>query len=573
MIELKGVSYRYKLSPEKEILALDNISLQIEEGEYVAIIGPNGSGKTTLARLLNGLLLPSSGEILVDGLNSKDKEPQGEIRLKASGFAPRRVGMVFQNPDNQIVSTTVEREIAFGLENLALPYEEMRERVERALMDFDLERYRLHPPHKLSGGEKQRVALASVLAMQPKYLVLDEATSLLDSKDRKDFLALIERLSSQGITLIHITQFPEEANLAKRLVVLSEGKIVMDGSPLGIFQRVRELENIGLDAPFNYRMSNLLARKGWLDQGRVYSIEEIADKIAQKIPNPDAEEKTKDETETIIEVENLSFSYAQATPDHKKVLAGVSFKVDKGDLVGLIGPSGSGKSTLVQHLNRLLKPSGGKVIYKGKDINSKNVNLKDIRQKVALTFQFPELQLFAETVFDDIAFGPRNLGLGEEEVRKRVKGSMGILGLDFESFALRSPFSLSEGEKRRVAIAGVLSLNPEVLILDEPTVGLDPQNTRNLKSIIKNLNQNGMTIILVSHNLNLIAEIAQKVILLDQGRIINYCSKQEFFEDLDRLGRLDLEIPPTVYLISKLKEKGVSIIENSYDLEKLVQDA
>ncbi|HEX9917056.1 MAG TPA: energy-coupling factor transporter ATPase, partial [candidate division Zixibacteria bacterium] len=426
---------------------------------------------------------------------------------------------------------------------------------------------------KLSGGEKQRVALASVLAMQPKYLVLDEATSLLDSKDRKDFLALIERLSSQGITLIHITQFPEEANLAKRLVVLSEGKIVMDGSPLGIFQRVRELENIGLDAPFNYRMSNLLARKGWLDQGRVYSIEEIADKIAQKIPNPDAEEKTKDETETIIEVENLSFSYAQATPDHKKVLAGVSFKVDKGDLVGLIGPSGSGKSTLVQHLNRLLKPSGGKVIYKGKDINSKNVNLKDIRQKVALTFQFPELQLFAETVFDDIAFGPRNLGLGEEEVRKRVKGSMGILGLDFESFALRSPFSLSEGEKRRVAIAGVLSLNPEVLILDEPTVGLDPQNTRNLKSIIKNLNQNGMTIILVSHNLNLIAEIAQKVILLDQGRIINYCSKQEFFEDLDRLGRLDLEIPPTVYLISKLKEKGVSIIENSYDLEKLVQDA
>ncbi|MCJ7509105.1 MAG: energy-coupling factor transporter ATPase, partial [candidate division Zixibacteria bacterium] len=549
----------------KEILALNNINLQIEEGEYITIIGPNGSGKTTLARLLNGLLLPSSGEILVVGLNSKDKEFQREIRLK--------VGMVFQNPDNQIVSTTVEREIAFGLENLALPYEEMSKRVNKALKDFDLEQYRLHPPHKLSGGEKQRVALASVLAMQPKYLVLDEATSLLDSKDRKDFLALMERLSHQGITLIHITQFPEEANLARRLVVLSNSKIVMDGSPLDIFQKVKELGNIGLDAPFNYRMSNLLARKGWLDQGRVYSIEEIADRIAQKIPNPDMEEKKKDKAETIIEVENLSFSYAQATPDHKKVLDGVGFKIDKGDLVGLIGPSGSGKSTLVQHLNGLLKPSGGKVIYRGKDINSKNVNLKDIRQKIALTFQFPELQLVEETVYDDIAFGPRNLGLDKKEVEKKVKDSMCILGLDFESFAFRSPFSLSEGEKRRVAIAGVLSLNPEVLILDEPTVGLDPQNTKNLKSIIRNLNQNGMTIILVSHNLNLIAEIAQKVILLNQGKIVNYCSKQEFFEDLGRLGKLDLEIPPTVYLVSKLKEKGINVIESSYDLEKLVQDA
>jgi energy-coupling factor transport system ATP-binding protein len=565
MIELKGVSYWYSFSSGQEILALDDISLRIEEGEYIAIIGPNGSGKTTLARLLNGLLLPSSGEILVDGLNSKDKEPQGEIRLK--------VGMVFQNPDNQIVSTTVEREIAFGLENIVLPYEEMRKRVERALENFDLEQYRLHPPHKLSGGEKERLALASVLAMQPKYLVLDEATSLLDSKDRKDFLALIEKLSHQGITLIHITQFPEEANLAKRLVVLSRGKIVMDGFPLDIFQRVGELENIGLGVPFTYKMSNLLARKGWLDQGRVYSIEEIADKIAQKIPNPDAEEKKKEKAETIIEVENLSFSYTQVTTNHKKVLDGVSFRVDKGDLVGLIGPSGSGKSTLVQHLNGLLKPSGGKVVYRGKNINSKKVNLKDIRQKVALTFQFPELQLFEETVYDDIAFGPRNLGLGEEEVRKKVKDSMCILGLDFESFAFRSPFSLSEGEKRRVAIAGVLSLNPEVLILDEPTVGLDPQNTKNLKSIIRNLNQNGMTIILVSHNLNLIAEITQKVILLDRGRIINHCSKQEFFEDLSRLRKLGLEIPPTVYLVSKLKEKGVSIIENSYDLGKLVQDA
>ena len=198
--------------------------------------------------------------------------------------------------------------------------------------------------------------------------------------------------------------------------------------------------------------------------------------------------------------------------------------------------------------------------------------MKKIRQRIALAFQFPELQLFEEKVFDDIAFGPRNLGLDRDEIEKRVKSSMRSLGLDFESFAFRSPFSLSGGEQRKVALAGILALNPEVLILDEPTVGLDPQSTEGLKSVIKNLNQKKMTIILISHNLELVAQITEKIILLSQGKIISYCSKQEFFENLNRLKEFDLEIPASIELISKLREKGVNITESFYDLEKLVQD-
>jgi len=562
MIELKGVSYKYKSSPDKEILALDNINLRIEPGEYVAILGHNGSGKTTLARLLNSLLVPESGEVLIDGLNSTDRNAGRSILLK--------VGMVFQNPDNQLISTTVEREIAFGLENLAVPYEEMKQKVKKALEEFDLIGYRLYPPHKLSGGEKQRVALASVLAMEPDYLILDEPTSLLDSKGKREFLGLIGKLPQKGKAVIHITQFPEESILARRLLVMCGGKIVMDGYPFDILRRVEELEKMGLDVPFDYKMAHLLSKKKLSEESGTFSIKQIAEEIARRVSNPKIKEGRKAGTENIIKVENLSFSFPQSTSDHRKALDDVNLEINSGDLVGLIGPTGSGKSTLVQHLNGLLRPSQGKVFYRNQDINSKNVDLRKIRQKVGLAFQFPELQIFEERVFDDIAFGPKNLGLDKDEIEKRVRDSMESLGLDFEGFAFRSPFSLSGGEQRKVALAGILALNPEVLILDEPTVGLDPQSTRNLKSIIKSINHRGMTIILVSHNLDLIAQIATKVVLLNEGRLIKYCSKQEFFEDTDMLGKFDLDVPPMVRLISQLRNKKVVITEGFFDLEELV---
>ncbi len=253
MIHVENITYRYDGSKAS---GLRGISLTIEAGESVAVMGPNGSGKTTLARCLNALLLPTTGTVSVDGMDTRDCTTLQEIR--------RRVGMVFQNPDNQIVSATVEREIAFGLENLGLPYQELHERVDEMLVRFHLERYRYHSPHYLSGGEKQRLALAAVLAMRPSYLVLDEPTTLLDPKSRWSILNTLDRLGNTAapISTLLITQFPEEALLADRLLVIHEGQLYLDDAPELIFEQTDRLQEIGLDPPVSFLIKETLKRYG-----------------------------------------------------------------------------------------------------------------------------------------------------------------------------------------------------------------------------------------------------------------------------------------------------------------------
>jgi energy-coupling factor transport system ATP-binding protein len=263
MIDIQDISYFYSSEDESSVVAIENISLQIREGEYIAIMGHNSSGKTTLARCLNALLIPQSGKVHVDRLSTGKQENIISIRKK--------VGMVFQNPDNQIVSTTVEREIAFGLENLSVPTETIQQVVTAILERFDLTRYRQYPPHLLSGGEKQRVALASVLAMNPKYLVLDEPTSMLDPKGRRELLELLAEIKSDNaekkttdqVTIILITQFPEEALEADRLIIMDQGKIVRDDAPRIVFQNVKEIKEIGLDVPIEFEIIPLLLKKGF----------------------------------------------------------------------------------------------------------------------------------------------------------------------------------------------------------------------------------------------------------------------------------------------------------------------
>jgi len=276
--------------------------------------------------------------------------------------------------------------------------------------------------------------------------------------------------------------------------------------------------------------------------------------------------RTVDDTAPQISMKKVSYLYDQGLPTARKALDGVNLQIKKGEFVGLIGPTGSGKSTLVQHLNRLLFPTSGEVWIeeinlKDKSAGSKfgSVDLKRIRQKVGLVFQFPELQLFEDTVYHDIAFGPKNLNLSEEEIDSRVRESMEKVGLDFEQFAFRSPFSLSGGEQRKVAIAGILALKPEILILDEPTCGLDAKSTREIKKLLKELNSGGVTIILISHNMDLIAQLAQKIILLDQGKLLAFSDKEEFFKDADRIRAVGLDLPQVVELVWKLREKGIEI--------------
>ena len=607
MIELKKVSYKYKLSEgsrfagddKRSILALDDINLIFEKGKSVAIIGSNGSGKTTLARLLNALLLPALGKVMVDGLDTSDKDSQKMIRLK--------VGMVFQNPDNQLISTSVEREIAFGLENLALPYEEMGKRVQWALDFFHLREYKNHPPHKLSGGEKQRVALASVLSMQPEYLVLDEPTSLLDPKGKKEMLSLVEKFSKQrDVTVIHITQFPEEAIIADRVLVMHQGRIVLDGAPRDVFKQKEKLKEIGLKRPLAIEIASELSQRGMIPSDDCLTLDDVMEKLTPNVKrdkkkpeqknrqinfeftHPHSEQKTpsaqskkivslSENSSPQILVEDVSFVYNQGLPisrhrirAERKALNGINLKIKKGDFVGLVGPTGSGKTTLVQHLNALLFPTSGRVILDGVDLKNKSADLKKIRQRVGLVFQFPELQLFEDTVYDDIAFGPKNLGTSEEKIKESVGSSMSKVGLDFDEFASRSPFSLSGGEQRKVAIAGILALNPEILILDEPTCGLDSKSTEEIKKLLKELNSNGVTIILISHNMDLIAELTEKIILLDQGKVISFCRKEDFFKDSERIKSIGLDFPKVVEFVWKLRERGLKIRTDIFTKEEIL---
>ena len=598
MIELRKVSYEYKLDEKRSILALDDINLTFEQGECVAIIGSNGSGKTTLARLLNALLLPTSGKVLVDGLDTSDKDSPKRIRLK--------VGMVFQNPDNQLISTSVEREIAFGLENMALPYEEMERRVEWALDLFHLKEYRKYAPHKLSGGEKQRVALASVLCMRPEYLVLDEPTSLLDAKGKKKVMSLIEGFCKQSkVSVVHITQFPDEAVIADRVLVMHKGRIVLDGCPKDVFKQKDKLEEIGLQPPLAVKIASELSQRGIIPPDDYLTMDHLMEKLtlSMKKDKNKPEAKTKqigleftcpqrnhvtpsvrpqkiqslsENSSPQILAEDLTFVYNQGLPTERTALNGINLEIKKGDFVGLVGATGSGKSTLVQHLNALLSPTSGKVILEGVDLSAvpkrkdKTADLKEIRQRVGLVFQFPELQLFEDTVYDDVAFGPKNLGMSEEKIDGNVRDSMLKMGLDFDGFASRSPFSLSGGEQRKVAIAGILALNPEVLILDEPTCGLDSRSTEEMEKLLKDLNSVGVTVILVSHNMDLIAELAEKIILLDQGRVVSFCRKEEFFKDSERIKSVGLDLPKVVEFVWKLKEKGIEIEAQIFTEEKLI---
>lgn len=553
-------------------MALDDVSLQLKKGESVAVIGSNGSGKTTLVKLFNALIVPDKGEVRVDGLDTRDKKSQRLIRQK--------VGMVFQNPDNQIISTSVEREIAFGLENLALPYEEMKRRVEWALERFHLRECRNHSPHRLSGGEKQRVALAAVLSMEPKYLILDEPTSLLDSQGKREVLSLIQELVEQKkVTVIHITQFAEEAVPADRVLVMHQGKILHDGPPKEVLRRKEELENVGLEAPFPLRIASDLRQKGWSISEECLTIDDLANEISGNLQAHkmklrggavDGRPWTVDEGSPQISVKEVTYLYDQGLSTERKALDRINLEIEKGDFIGLIGPTGSGKSTLVQHLNGLLFPTSGEVMVEEVNLKDKSADLKKIRQKVGLVFQFPERQLFEDTVQEDIAFGPKNLGLSKEEIDGRVRESMGSVGLDFEQFAHRSPFFLSGGEQRKVAIAGILALKPEILVLDEPTCGLDAKSTGEIKKLLKQLNSAGVTIILISHNMDLIAELAKKVILLDRGKLLAFCGKEELFEDTDRTRALGLDFPQVLELVRKLGEKGIEVRGQFFSEEELL---
>ena len=643
-ISVKNVSYQYTRRNENDevietLSALSALDFSIEEGSFVCILGHNGSGKSTLAKLFNALQLPTEGTILVSGMDSREEKNIFPIR--------REVGMVFQNPDNQIIASVVEEDVGFGPENIGLPTDEIWQRVNNALSAVHMEPYRLKSPNHLSGGQKQRVAIAGTLAMEPKTIVLDEPTAMLDPSGRKEVLeSVLELKRKKGISIILITHYMEEAVDADRILLMDSGKLVMDGSPREVFQNVERLKEYRMDVPIITELAYKLQKKGFPIEKTILKKEELEEELfklkeegfvlqesftASELPGlsepssekqhsdaasvlqgisrkeqeskPEKEADIQEEAEVqkdadikdeepeagdyIVEAEHLSAIFQEGTAMESFALKDLSMKIRRGSLTAVIGHTGSGKSTLVQHLNGLIKAKSGEIFvsfrenpplvksgksflfFKGKktviekkgrlSLSEEGFDYRALRFKVGLVFQYPEYQLFEETVLADVMFGPLNQGKKREDAEALAKDALASLGIGEELYG-KSPFELSGGQKRKVAIAGVLAMGPELLILDEPTAGLDPAGRDELFEEIAGLRKNyAMTILLVSHSMDDVARYADEVLVLHQGELKMEGTVEEVFSKKEELEGMGLGLPQIRALLFDLQKNGLDI--------------
>lgn len=538
MILIRDLGYAYE--PSRPVLA--QVDLDLRRGEWVSILGTNGSGKSTLLKCIIGLLQPTTGTIKFE--NRPDTDPPSNP-----------VGMVFQNPDDQIVSPVVESEIAFGLENLGVAHDEMVARVDAILDQFNLTQHRRRDPHLLSGGERQRLAIASLVIMRPNFLLFDEPTSMLDPAVRDQLFDWIRDLRDEGVTPVVVCQNPDEALDSDRLLVCSQGRIVADAPPAELLSDPKTIERYGLSTTTAGRLAYAL---GWpvplpLTERSLLKKAESIPPFAQHLQMP------KEVGAPIVEATDLRFAYNAGLPTQKVALDSISLTICAGEFISLIGPSGSGKSTLALHLNGLNTPTSGTLTVKGLDVANPKTH-DELRQQVGLVFQFPESQLFAETVVEDVGYGPRNLAL--DDIENRVDHALETVGLDPREYRDRNPFALSGGERRRVALAGVLATSPAILVLDEPTAGLDPAGADELDRIIRGLHQSGVTVILVTHDLARAASMSDRVIGLLEGRIALEGTPREVFSNDAGLSDLGLHIPPSIRILRKLRDTGHTIPES-----------
>lgn len=591
IIKARNVKYKVRIKNEnneviEEKKILDDLNIEVEPGDFIAILGHNGSGKSTFAKHLNALLLPDEGNIYIDGEDTKSVEELWKIREKC--------GMVFQNPDNQIVGVTVEEDVGFGPENLGVKTEKIWDRIKDSLIKVDMYKYRKKSPNHLSGGQKQRVAIASSLAMKPKCIVLDEPTAMLDPQGRKEVMDIIKSLNeNENITVILITHHMNEAIMAKKVVVIDDGKIALQGTPREVFSNVEQIKKLKLDMPQIMELSYELYKCGKFGRYDILTIDEFVKEI-EKISNnqndkdiadkedakdkedandtEDTEDARNKSIEPILSLKNVCLKYEENTSMEVKALDDISLDIYNDEFIGIIGHTGSGKSTLVQVMNGLIKANGGEVTYKGENIQDKSFDKKRLHLDVGLVFQYPESQLFEETVLKDVMFGPLNKGMSEEEAKKAAKEALEMLGIG-ENYYNDSPFELSGGEKRRIAIAGVLAMNPEIIILDEPTAGLDPMSRNNLLNSLKRLQTDKeKTIIIVSHNMEDMANYVERLIVMNDGRVVFDDIKKNVFKYVGQLEQIGLDVPEVTKAMNVLKERNYNVSGNALTVKEALDE-
>lgn len=555
-VSIENLTFRYK--DQKNGNAIENINLDIDEGQFVVIMGPSGAGKSTLANCLNGLIPhfirgEYSGQVLINGMNTKE--------YPVSKMA-KEIGLVFQDFESQLFSTNTKLEIAFGPENFKVERAEIEKRIKEVLKTVQLEGFEDRQPPTLSGGQKQRLAIGSVLASKPKIICMDEPTTDLDPIGKMGIFTIAKELHQEGsLTLIIIEHETEEALYADRLIIMEEGHILRDGDPEEILTDVELMDRIGimpLQIPKYFsKVSSLeshelpLTPEEGLEKFNSLKLE-IDDKEYINIINEDLE-REKNYGDVLIEVKGLEHTY----PNGKTALKGVNLTIREGEFLAILGHNGSGKTTLVKHFNGLLLPTKGQVIVGGKD--TKESSIFEIGKLVGYAFQNPDHQIFADTVYDEVAFSPKIRGYSETEIEERVREA--LKAVDMEGFEKEDPFSLTKGQRQRIAVASILSARPKVIILDEPTTGLDFKEQRQMMELIRQLNEKGHTIVMITHTMWVVSEYAHKVAVVNDGKVVLYGSTRDVFKKEEELLKTYLKTPHIVSFSNKLGKTLLSVDE------------
>lgn len=542
-IEVKDVSFTYQ---DMHYNALSRMNLNIPAGQLVVIMGKSGAGKSTLCRLLNALI-PK----FYNGMFYGTVEILNELTFEKEVFElAKDVGMVFQDFESQLFSTNVELECAFGQENLCVPKDEMLNRIKESLFKVGLVGFENRNPTTLSGGEKQRLAIASVLAMKPKILIMDEPTTDLDPVGKSEVFAICELLKQEDVTLLLVEHEIELAYRADKIILMDKGEMVLEGAPDEILRKVGFLERCGIRPPQIPKLFQELKYKGKLpltlqEAYQIFKLQNWCIPEARynvlKWQEAKRMEKYRD---PVIEIANLEYEY----PNGEKVLKGIDLTIKAGEFVAILGQNGSGKTTLIKHFNGLLKPTKGNVLISG--INTRRRKVSDLAKEVGFVFQNPDCQIFENTIFDEVAFAPRNLGLSEKEVSKRVYDA--LTAVQLTAYEKDDPFALTKGEKQKLAIASVLASSPQVLILDEPTTGLDYDEITSIMNLLVELNNQGHTIVIITHAIWVAVEYAHRIIVLKEGEILLDGIPRMVFKEEELLKRSHLLVPEIVSLSNML---------------------
>ncbi len=568
IVRVEDLTYTY---PNSDTPAIENITLDIQPGEFILLTGPSGCGKTTFCRTLNGLIPKFyngtlSGSVVVNGL---DVSEHSTMKLAQS------VGLIFQNPDNQIFALTVEKDIAFGLENLGISREEMQSEINWAAETTGINKLRHRATHELSGGQKQRLTIAGVLAMHPNVIVMDEPTSFLDPVGAEHIFDVLDMLNKKyGMTIIIIEhRIDIAAKYVDRIIVFEDGRIRSDGKPedilanedtrlLGVgIPRILELAKRFNDSNLKFPQLPLSANQFYDQVSNRLSIKELKSK-AEKIPDDLLALAGEHHHSPLIEVQGIDFEY----PGSVKALRGVDLTINQSDYVAIMGENGAGKTTLVKHFNGLLRPNTGSVKFSGEDISKKSV--AQLARRIGLVFQNPDDQLFEETVEKEISFALNNFGFKKEIVDKRVEWALNLL--DISQYKDKSPFTLSGGERKRVALASVLAWDPDILVLDEPTIGQDYGQKERLRHFLNHLRTQGKTVIIVTHDVEFVAESQPHIVLMAQGQVVAEGSTKSIMNRKDLLTRCSVAQPEITRLCALLEKHGlpkdVVDVEEAYQL-------